>query len=263
MGGTWEANIYCNNERVTTLKLENDFSLSTIRSKCGSHIPSGETYYFISQKGFLLTDEYNYKAKDAWKEDGNNGYRIDLKTKEFHNKESILVNVFLNEQNPSAIHIKHDTELQEIKKKAYNDKDEKSIYLVTKDNILIDNTNLGEFKLKHVIKYDNGKRIIKMFEKDQYNRIQVIEHLRKLEEITKNGTSIDWYKEKEFFKKIDVLAGSTIAKAIKDDLQGKNNETPGNNDEANKIKSDKEYIEQYLKCLLNEDDSSSAPTYNQ
>ena len=39
MGGTWEANIYINNQMMTTIKLENSTPLSAIRAKCNNIIP--------------------------------------------------------------------------------------------------------------------------------------------------------------------------------------------------------------------------------
>ena len=80
--------------------------------------------------------------------------------------------------------------------------------------------------------------------------------MRKLEEQTKKGNPVDWFRENEFFKKIDKLAGSAISKAIQDDLKGNSNETPGNDQEM-KRKSDQEYIELYLKCLLNDGDAGN------
>ena len=254
MGGTWEVNIYCNDEKVTTLKIENSTTLSSIRYKCGDSIPKNDNYKFISRNNFILTDENSYTAKDVYKEDGKS-YRIDLKTKEFLENKDILLELTLNDHNPIALYANHNASLNSIKSSAFKDKPQDSLVFITKDKSLIENENISQFKLKDVIKYENGKRKIQLYEKDYYHRVQVIDHLRKLEEQTKNGKSIDWFKENEFFKKIDKLAGSAISKAIQDDLK---EETPGNGQE-NKRKSDQEYIQLYLKCLLNEGDSSSAP----
>ena len=132
---------------------------------------------------------------------------------------------------------------------------------MTKDNALIENQNLDEFKLSDLIRFENGKKKIILYEQDYYYRVQVIEHLRKLEEQTKKGNPVDWFRENEFFKKIDILAGSAISKAIQDDLKGNSEGTPGNDQEM-KRKSDQEYIELYLKCLLNDGNAGSAPVNN-
>ena len=50
-----------------------------------------------------------------------------------------------------------------------------------------------------------------MVTRDYYKRLQVIEHLRKLEATTE---SIDWLKQTEFFKKVKDFAGEEIANAI-------------------------------------------------
>lgn len=255
MGSVWEVNIYCNDEKVTTLKVENSFSLSKIRSKCGDAIPKDDKYNFISKKNSILTDESSYTAEDVYKKDGKE-YKIDLKTKEFLEKKPILVTVYLNEHIPNAIYIDYNTDLIRLKKIAFKNKAADSLVYVTKNKILIENENLNQFKLKDVISFEEGKRIIKMFEKDCYNRLQVIDYLRLLEKQTKDGKAIDWFKEREFFKKIDILAGSTISNAIKEDLK---NETPGISEE-DKRKNDQQYTQQYLRLLLNDDDSSSAPT---
>ena len=249
MGGTWEANIYCNNEKVTTIKIENGTKLSEIRSKCQNVIPKNDNYFFISKINSILIDESNYTAKEVYKEDGNNGYRIDLKTKEFLENKEILVELTLNDLNPTALYAKNDADLNTLKKSAFKDKPPNSIVFITKDDSIIENQNLSKFKLKDVIRFENGKRKIILYEQDYYHRVQVIEHLRKLEAQTKSGKPVDWYKENEFFKKIDKLAGSAISKAIQDDLKGNSNETPGN-DQESKRKNDQEYIELYLKCLL-------------
>ena len=254
MGSVWEVNIYCNDEKITTLKVENSSSLSDIRRKWGDAIPKDDKFHFISKNNSYLVDESSYTAKEVYKRDGEE-FRIDLKTKEYLEKKPILVTVYLNEHNPNAIYIYYNTDLASLKKIAFKDKNADSLVYVTKNKILIENQNLSQFKLKDVILFDQGKRIIKMYEIDCYNRLQVIDFLRLLEERTKNGISIDWFKEREFFKKIDILAGSTISNAISEDLK---NETPGNSEE-DKRKSDQKYIQQYLKLLLN-DDSSSAPT---
>ena len=135
---------------------------------------------------------------------------------------------------------------------------------MSKDDIPIDDNNLHDFKLKDIIQYKDRKKIIKLFERDFYNRIRVIDQLRKLEKDAENNITIDWYKQREFFERIDELAGKDIANIIKNDLlrvnaPTNNDESPGNDNEENRKKSDKEYIKEYLKCLLEPKNSSSAP----
>ena len=48
MGGFWEANIYCNNEWVTLVKIKSNFSLKQIKDICGNSIPKDDQYYIIS-----------------------------------------------------------------------------------------------------------------------------------------------------------------------------------------------------------------------
>ena len=59
-------------------------------------------------------------------------------------------------------------------------------------------------------------------EKKNHIRVQVIEHLRKLEEQTKKGNPVDWFREKVI----------------------------------------KNILKLYLKCLLNDGDAGSAPINN-
>ena len=158
MGGTWEANIYINNERMTTIKVENSTPLSAIRAKCNNIIPKIDNYYFISTKNNILTDEGNYTAKEVFKKDGKDEYRIDLQTKEFLEDTGILVELILNDHNPVALKVKNNESLSTIKSKAFKDKPQDSIVFMTKDNALIENQNLFQFKLSDLIRFENGKK---------------------------------------------------------------------------------------------------------
>lgn len=266
--GTWEANVYCNNHKVETIKIKSSFTLEEIRKVCGNSIPKDEHYYFLSRKGLIIKDEKNFKASDVYKEDEKDSYKINLTTIEELEQKPFYVTSYLNDQHPSALLIPYKSKLKDIKtklSKTYQKQNESSIFFVTKDDIPIGNENLDDFSIKDIIRYKDGKKLIRIFERDYYNRIQVIKQLKKLEKDADNGISINWYLEREFFKRIDELAGKEIANIIKRDLQRNDQEanttdTPGNdNNVENKKKSDKDYIKQYLKILLDIDDTSSAP----
>ena len=142
---------------MTTIKLENSTPLSAIRAKCNNIIPKIDNYYFISTKNNILTDENNYTAKEVYKKDEDE-YRIDLKTKEFLEKTGTLVELILNDHNPVALKVKNDETLSTIKSKAFKDKPQDSIVFMTKDNALIENQNLNQFKLNDLIRFENGKK---------------------------------------------------------------------------------------------------------
>lgn len=131
--------------------------------------------------------------------------------------------------------------LFDIKKKAFEEKEENKIFFLTKDGTLIENNNLEYFKLKDLILNENGQKIIKMVEKEFYNKMKLIQNLRRLEKDADNGKFIDWMIEREIFKNIAFIAGDTIANAIKDDLIGNyNKETTGNeNNEENQVENKK------------------------
>ena len=242
----WEAKIYMNDEIKTSIKVKNETELKEIRQQLTLLFPNNDNYCFISKMNSIIRNEMNFTAQDAWRYDENDGYRIDLMTPEYFNaNQSGLITIYLNDFPTVAVLINKNTSLEEIKKLGGNQINRNKIYFLTSDNIIIENINY--FKAKDIIILDkNGKKRINCVDKNFYKRVQVIEHLRKLEQ---SIGSIDWLKQTEFFKKIKEFAGEEITNAIISDLL----ENVGNNNKIN----DREYIKRFLNLLV------SKNNYNQ
>lgn len=78
-----------------------------------------------------------------------------------------------------------------------------------------------------------------MVDREYYKRIQVIEHLKKLQS---SKEKIDWLAQTEFFKKIKDFAGEEIANAIINELLDRY----GKNEKIN----DRDYIQKFLNLLI-------------
>ena len=242
----WEAKVYMNDEIQTSIKVKNETELKDIRQQLKILFPNNDNFCFISKTNSIIRNEMNFTANDVWKDDENNGYRIDLMTPEYYNaSQSGLITIYLNSFPTVAVLIKNNMSLEEIKILGGNQINRNTVYFLTSDNIIIENINY--FKAKDIIILDkNGKKRINCVDKNFYKRVQVIEHLRKLEQ---SIGSIDWLKQTEFFKKIKEFAGEEITNAIISDLL----ENVGNNNKIN----DREYIKRFLNLLV------SKNNYNQ
>ena len=165
-------------------------------------------------------------------------------TTEFYNSnQSGLITLYLNEFPTTAIIYKKNMDLNQIKNLGGNVINKDSIFFLTADYVIIENVN--NFKAKDIIQTEkNGKKRINLVTRDYYKRLQVIEHLRKLEATT---GSIDWLKQTEFFKKVKDFAGEEIANAIINELLEKI--------ETNEKIDDKKYITRFLILLLGNKDN--------
>lgn len=240
----WEAKIYFNDELKTSIKVKNETKLKDIKTQLESILPKNKNYYFISRKNAIIRNEINFIAKDVWKDDEDDGYKIDLMTEDYYNSnQSGLITLYLNNFAIVAILFKKNMSLEQIKKLGGNEINKDTIYFLTSDNIIIENIN--NFKAKDIIIIEkNGKRRINLVDREYNKRLQVIEHLRKLEE---SLGSIDWLRQTEFFKKIKEFAGEEITNAIINDLL----ENVG----KNKKIDDKEYIRKFLNLLASKKDN--------
>ena len=242
----WEGKIYMNDEIKTSIKVKNETELKDIRQQLKLLFPNNDNYCFISKTNSIIRNEMNFTAQDVWKDDENNGYRIDLMTPEYYNaSQSGLITIYLNSFPTVAVLINKNMSLEEIKILGGNQINRNTVFFLTSDNIIIENINY--FKAKDIIVIDkNGKKIINCVDKHFYKRVQVIEHLRKLEQ---SIGSIDWLKQTEFFKKIKEFAGEEITNAIINDLL----ENVGNNQKIN----DREYIKRFLNLLVSKKDNNN------
>ena len=240
----WEAKIYINDEMKTSIKVKNKTELTELRRLCQNIIPQNENYYFISRNNAIIRNDVNYIANEVWKDDEDGGYKIDLMTTEFYNSnQSGLITLYLNEFPTTAIIYKKNMDLNQIKNLGGNVINKDSIFFLTADYVIIENVN--NFKAKDIIQTEkNGKKRINLVTRDYYKRLQVIEHLRKLEATT---GSIDWLKQTEFFKKVKDFAGEEIANAIINELLEKI--------ETNEKIDDKKYITRFLILLLGNKDN--------
>ena len=225
--------------------MKNETQLKEIKAQLESIIPENKSYYFISRKNAIIRNELNFVAKDVWKEDEENGYKIDLMTPEYYNSsQSGLITLYLNDFPTVAILFKKNMSLSEIKLLGGNEINKKSVFFLTSDNIIIENIN--NFKAKDIIVIEkNGKKKINLVDKEYNKRLQVIEHLRNLEE---SVGSINWLKQTEFFKKVKEFAGEEITNALINELL----ENFGNNRKIN----DREYIKKFLNLLVSKKDNN-------
>lgn len=161
--------------------MKNETQLKEIKAQLESIIPENKSYYFISRKNAIIRNELNFVAKDVWKEDEENGYKIDLMTPEYYNSsQSGLITLYLNDFPTVAILFKKNMSLSEIKLLGGNEINKKSVFFLTSDNIIIENIN--NFKAKDIIVIEkNGKKKINLVDKEYNKRLQVIEHLRNSE----------------------------------------------------------------------------------
>lgn len=243
--GNWNAKIYLNEEIQTIIKVKNQTSLKDIRKLCEEILPEDEDYYFISRKNAIIRNDINFSAIDVWKDDEDGDYKIDLMTLEYFNSiQSGLITLYLNNFQNSAILYKKNMSLSQIKYLGGSEINKDSVYFLTKDNVIIENIN--NLVAKDVIKIEkNGQKIINLVTKEYYKRVQVIEHLKKLENSTEK---IDWLKQTEFFRKIRDFAGEEIAQAIISELL----EKIGTEEKIN----DREYIKKFLNLLIEKDDNN-------
>lgn len=238
--GNWQAKIYLNDEIKTVIKVKNDTSLREIRILCESFLSNNLNYYFLTSKdNVIIINDNNFSASDVWKNDEVEGYRIDLVTSEFYelNKNG-CINLYLNDFKNSAILYRKNMSLKDVKLLGGPNINRDSVYFLTKDNVIIE--NYSDFKAKDVVKIgDDGKRIINLVDREYYKRIQVIEHLKKLQS---SKEKIDWLAQTEFFKKIKDFAGEEIANAIINELLDRY----GKNEKIN----DRDYIQKFLNLLI-------------
>ena len=244
----WEAKIYINDEMKTSIKVKNKTELKQIRELCKEIIPQNPLnvkYYFISKSNALIRNEENFIADDVWKKDENGGYKIELMTIDYFNlNQSGLITLYLNEFPTSAVSFKKNMSLAEIKQMGGNEINKGTVYFLTPDNVIIE--NMDNFQAKDIIIFErNGKKRINLVTKDYYKRLQVIEHLRRLEN---SKGPIDWLKQTEFFTKIKDFAGKEIANAIISELFEKI--------EINKVIDDRSFIHRFLILLLGHNDNN-------
>jgi len=243
----WDAKVYLNDEFKTVVRVKNSNTTNEIRGKIFPNNPNNnnedededEHYFFLNKANNIIIDDQDFTAKDVWKNDESGGYRIDLVTENYFNQESI-VNLYVNDIKVSAIKFKGNIDLKKVKELGGNNINKDSLFFLTKDMTIIENIN--NFKSRDIIIYEKQEIKMNLIDKEYYKRIQLIDHLEKL---SKTVEPINWLKQTEFFKKVMDFAGETIANAIIEDLLGKIG-TP------NKI-NDKEYIDKFLKLLINKD----------
>ena len=258
----YDGNIYLNDKEATTIKFKYDYTLTQIKEICKDAIPSDKTFFFISKTGFIIMNDANFTAYDVVT-DKDNGKRIDLKTREFFEDKEYEITIYLNDQKHSGLKIKDSMSLVDIKRKAGRQIDKNTIYYLTKNHALIEQSNINDFKTKDIITEEGGRKRIDFVEGDYYKRLQIIDHLRLLDQEISEGKTIDWFKQREFFKKIEGLAGEAIANAIKEELsKSPKDEDESETDDGNSHKkyTDKDYIKKYMSLLLQDNNMNSAPT---
>lgn len=244
----WEAKIYKNEELYTTLSVRNSTEINEIRRR----LNIDNNFHFI-MKDTIILDEDNFTAKDVYKNDSNGGYKIDLMSTDYFNSYQIgSVTLYKNDFVYASIKYEENMSLEDIKRLAnftennmiLRDDEQQIFFLNTKNVIIYCNTN---FKAKDVVKFENGEKVIKLVTKNFYKKIQIIEHLKRLELST---NSIDWIKQDEFFILIKDFVGKEITEGIINEIFDKICK-------GEKL-NDKDFIRRFLSLLLKREDSVSA-----
>ena len=268
MGGTWEANIYVNGKYKTTLRVTNNTTIREARNSLGLN----NNQHFISRNNGFIEIENNFIVKNVWRNDEERGgYRIDVMTRVyFESHISGVVNIYFNMVREKAFRYEPYMTLGRIMelggyKKNYSNileitplfndedsfsnnskKDSKKYYLLSKNNIKIE--NYEGLSAKDIVKYeDNGKRI-DVVDSNYYKRFAVIEHLRELE----SKIDFDWLEQTEFFKKLKNLCGEEATTGIIEELLKDRKD--------GKPKMNKEYIQRFLGLLIEENKSKNFDT---
>lgn len=259
--GNWEAKIYLNGEFKSSIKVKNGTELSYIRNS----LNIDQTYCFISRNNGFIEVENNFTAKDAWKNDEEAGYKIDLMTREYYDIDRQgMVNLYFNMFRRKAIKYKSTMTLNEIMQQFndnhYNESKNRSIiilnnymsnepdiFFLSKENIKIE--DFRDLRAKDVVKFkDNGKRI-DLVDSHYYKRFQVIQHLKELE----SCNNFNWLEQTEFFIKVKNLCGEDVTQAVIDELYNEKNRG---------IKENKEYIRRFTNLLMEEDRSQNSTGRN-
>ena len=242
MGSIWDAKVYINDQYKTTVRVKNSTSLSQIRNiifpiNKEQLLPQDNQYFFLNRANNILLNDEGFFAKDVWKND-ENGYKIELATEEYTRPENKIVNLYVNDIKASAIKLKGNTKLGEIKRLGGININKDTLFFLTNDNTIIENTD--NFIAKDIAIQKGLETKINLVSREYYLRIQIIDHL---EVLSRTIGPINWLRQAEFFIKIKDFAGETIANAIIEDLCGK----IGTEEKIN----DRLYINKFLKLLAN------------
>ena len=101
----------------------------------------------------------------------HNEFIINFKSEDI----TLIVTVFLNEIKQSGISCNINQSLIEIKNKLGQDINKNEIFFLTPQRAIIENYNLGDFKLKNIIVYQNNEPIINIIDKSYRPKFEVIE----------------------------------------------------------------------------------------
>ena len=123
MGPSWDARVYLNDQYITAVKVKNSNSLREVRNKIFPnhseqllpHNNHDDEYFFLNSANNIILNDEGFTAKDVRKQD-ENGYKIDLATKEYTSLENKIVNLYVNDIKTSAIKLKGNMKLGEIKR---------------------------------------------------------------------------------------------------------------------------------------------------
>ena len=227
---------------TTYINITKDCKLNDIRELCNSFFHEGKNYYFVLESKAIIKNDSNLTAESIMRYE-HNEFKINFKSEDI----TLIVTVFLNEIKQSGISCNINQSLIEIKNKLGQDINKNEIFFLTPQRAIIENYNLGDFKLKNIIVYQNNEPIINIIDKSYRPKFEVIEQLELLRAEASAGP-INWHKRTEFFKKVEDFAGFEIATILKDELI--KNFDPKNEKKAN----DKEFINAYMILLLKKED---------
>ena len=79
------------------------------------HNNHDDEYFFLNSANNIILNDEGFTAKDVRKQD-ENGYKIDLATKEYTSLGNKIVNLYVNDIKTSAIKLKGNMKLGEIKR---------------------------------------------------------------------------------------------------------------------------------------------------